>query len=337
MRRVSWLSTTVLFLLLAPGCGTHRTPSSPATDTGSSAVGVDPAFDEEITWFGRSPAGFFPLEIGNRWRYLSRVEFTTYPSVGSPTTYVDERDLVGEMICRETHDGRDYVVERRSLSAADGGSPLHYWIQHRQDRAGLYEWDDISTPPSCETLRAPLAAAAPQPRTTEWEEAAARLGVPASSVAWREAWEDLEARRLAVTWLTRGFGERRPGGVAPGEIQRLRYPLLPGQSWVIRDDPRFEMSVEGAVVLRTPAGRFRAWTIRIRSVLFDPRDVVRVWYGRAGYLGLRARTIGEATDPSGNVIGTIVSLQTETLTEISLVGRPLAAAPLGAPSSPAAD
>jgi hypothetical protein len=79
--------------------------------------------------------------------------------------------------------------------------------------------------------------------------------------------------------------------------------------------------VEAVEPLRLPAGRFVGYRIRIASELFGDHTRVRVWYGRAGFLKLRLHDVGQATDESGNVIGTVVFDQTQVLDELSLARR----------------
>ncbi len=108
--------------------------------------------------------------------------------------------------------------------------------------------------------------------------------------------------------------------IAPGEIRRLGYPLRPGATWDIRTDPHFWSEVEKSVSLVTPAGRFPCRAIRISNEFLGPRDVLRAWYGRVGYLGYEAVLEEVAVDQDGHPIGTLVTRLSETLTALSLVG-----------------
>jgi len=110
-------------------------------------------------------------------------------------------------------------------------------------------------------------------------------------------------------------------GPLSGEIALLRYPLAPSKTWHVREDPLFVYTVEGQESLDLPAGSFTGWRIRIDSDLFGPDVLAHVWYGRDGLLQLQAHVVGQITDENGNVIGTIVSDQVQSLSEISLVKK----------------
>lgn len=299
-------------LVLLAGCGVNRSATAPdvARDV-SPAAALDGPGGTPPSEIERTPGAFYPLEVGNRWDFASRFTVVLTPTggpPGAPQHYDSERhvSLTGTI---ELH-GRTYVVERsQSPNAVEEN--LFYM---RQDRGGLYEIDAPS--PSGPAAALPRGGDAP-----EWAAVAARLGVAAGDPAWRAAWERLEAKRALVATAMRGVtrGGARPGP-APEEIQRLAYPLRTGATWVIRDDPRFTAEVEGPIQLDTPAGRFHGWTVRIHNPFLSERDEVRAFFGRAGYLGLRAQFFSEATDTEGNVIGTLDQRQSEWLTGIALVG-----------------
>ncbi len=111
-----------------------------------------------------------------------------------------------------------------------------------------------------------------------------------------------------------------PGGPLSEEITRLRYPLRPGASWTVREDPFFGSTVEAMEVVKLPPGRFPAARIRMKSEFYGPNDRVRLWFGRSGELGHQYHLEASATDYMGNVIGTILFDETEMLTDIDLVG-----------------
>ncbi len=316
------LASFALLLMGGYSCGKPHAPTAPAGSAEAGRLARLPAVDEDHSITGARSFGLFPLEIGNRWRFHYRFSVSIAPgdTAAAPSEFLFEDDLDEVLVCREFHDGREYTVERQAHSSP-GIAP--WWIRFRQDRAGLYEWDDASGPPPCDSIEAGRRAGAPSraARAPTWSEVAARIGVPASARPWQAAWSRIEARRASVMTLARTHSARPPGGVASGEIQRLRYPLYPGRTWVIRDDPRFWSRVERPLLLHTPAGRFPAWSIRILNDFLGPQDVVRVWYGGAGYLGLQAKFVDEATGPNGNPIGTMVAHQSETLTELHLAGR----------------
>jgi hypothetical protein len=311
--RLAMITGTCLLLAVVSGCGTKK-PTAPESSMveRSSARGADAGPS------GAS-AGFYPLVAGNRWDFLYRFSVDT---VG-PGSYTYENRIREELTCRETHEGREYLVARRTSSDPQVGIQ---WIQYRQDRDGLYEWDDPSAP-SCD------AAPPPPPKVgrdraadLSWHAAAARLGVPESSEPWRNAWARLEGRRASVASMARRAFSSAPVDLAPGEIRRLQYPLHPGGTWDIRPDPHFWSEVEGAVSLVTPAGRFHCWAIRWLNEALGPQDVVVAWFGRDGYLGYRFRFREVVTDQQGDPIGTLAGEQSETLIGISLVGHGASAA-----------
>src|SRR5262249_51494339 len=94
--------------------------------------------------------------------------------------------------------------------------------------------------------------------------------------------------------------------------------------------PRFARHVVGREVVRGPARMVAAWKIRGTSELYGPDDRVFFWYASVGLVRFRYRLIGEATDPFGNPVGTLVSDFDQSLTALHLVpvnGNSLAASP----------
>ena len=140
---------------------------------------------------------------------------------------------------------------------------------------------------------------------------------------FQSAWIRLSRRMEVATNVAKSMASRterrRRGGVLDHEILRLRYPLFPGANWAIREDPFFGATVEGHEPSVLPAGRFPGYRVRISSPLFGAKDEVKVWYGRAGLLRLSAHGEEVATDPQGNVIGTLVFEQQEVLSNLDLV------------------
>jgi hypothetical protein len=273
---------------------------------------------------GATNAGglFYPLQVGNRWEFEHRLTATHIPIEGPAWVPVgfEYRRLVELTGTAEIH-GREYVIERSDYVSSSPIEPSLYYL--RQDFGGLYESDDGP-------VAAPRAAVAPQATGDDaWSVTAARLGISTADPAWRRAWERIEAKLASVREVARAAA--RPGPAA-GEIQSLRYPLHPGASWIIRDDPRFSAEVEGAVTLDTPAGRFTAWSLRIRNEFITESDEVHLYYGRAGYLGLWAHLTTEVTDEQGNPAGILDVRETETLEALAPVaGGARREAPLGGP------
>lgn len=332
-RSLLGFSLGIVALALAAGCGRDSAPTAPAASRGADRAAVSP-LESATNIPGHGAGGFFPLQIGDRWSYDRRFWTIVHPadSAGTADSSLFEITFNEEMICQESHAGHDYTVMRVSYPTPEYEP---YWVRFRQDRAGLYEWDNTSGPPACDTTEVGkgigLAFNASSDR--RWSSTAAQLHLRPSALAWKQAWRNLEAKRAAVEACGRPIGPRPPGGILAGEIQRLRYPLYPGQHWVIREEPNFQARVERAVMLRTPAGRFLAWSIRYTSELFGPDDVVRAFYGPQGYIGLRATLFSAATNENGEIIGTMEAHQDETLASIHLVGmHRLANDPLGRPT-----
>ena len=307
-------------LLLAAGCGRSRlaAPTSPASAGAavSSALGRPADAPAE-------GAGFYPLDLGDRWHYAGRAVFTEVVA-GEPSNilYDEARSVDGENVCVESLLGRDYVIEQRITHSA--GSDYAEYLRNREDSSGLYEADvAINTAPAC------VADGA----------VAVRAAVPSSSVPPRLDLRPLSpARRLRVEAAAREVERRlgplrailpiavasaRPGGVAAGEITRLRYPLHRGQRWVVRDDPGFlfESWDDGMTVLDTPAGRLPAHRVRVNSSLFGPDDFVELLYGRSGYLGLNVHLRTPETDESGNVVGTVLYDDVLRIVSLSLASH----------------
>lgn len=267
---------------------------------------------------------FYPLEIGNRWSFDHSFAVYLDPDDGPPGPVVGIEDTrVRDIVCVENLAGRTYAVERHR----DGSAP-EWWLRQRQDEAGLYELDfDVATPPACTgvTGRRIFDAEAAAARRSEqaWAAIASKLANPAHQAAYRAAWDRLQARASAIRQaLGTGPGIPRAaagGGVEPGEITRLKYPLHPGARWVIRADPRFESVVEGAEALDLAVGHLPAWRIRIENEFLGPADHAHVWYGTSGYLKLVVHFEVEATDPDGR-IGVLIVDESEVLTDLALGG-----------------
>ena len=103
---------------------------------------------------------------------------------------------------------------------------------------------------------------------------------------------------------------------------------------MIRGDPRFEATVEGAEALDLAVGRVPAWRIRIDIDGLGARDRVHVWYGRSGFLQSDVHLESEATDTNGNPIAQVIFEESEELVALSL-NRGRFAAPQGAARQPA--
>jgi hypothetical protein len=322
------LATFVLIALTLPGCGGAplAPSSSPSREStlGAGLAGTDAA-----------PAAqgngvFYPLAVGNRWAYDHSLGLYFVPEGGPPGPVFGVNDHQGrEIVCVEQRGGHNYFVEQQSFE----NPRLFTWTRDRQDGDGLFEADVASNePPTCSGATGPRvfdAGASAARREAAWSAIAARID-PARQAACRAAFDRVQARASAIR-LALGLPSRSPArtpgatGVDAGEITRLEYPLHPGASWVIRTDPRFESTVEGADALDLAVGHVSGWRIRIDSEFNGPDDQVHVWYGRDGFLRLEDHLEGIVTDPNGVVLGRMVLDETMELVELSLNGGRFAA------------
>jgi hypothetical protein len=272
---------------------------------------------------------FYPLEPGNHWGYDHSFSIYIIPTGGPPGPAFGQNDRVlRDLVCIEHRLSSTYTVEQVQY---EGAPP--WWVRYRQDGSGLFEADvDVTIPPSCAAAgRRVFDARTAQARPGEgaWAAVAATIGSPSREMAYRAAWERIQTRASALRRVLGNersiLGPQAGGGVGPNEITRLEYPLHPGAHWVIREDPRFESTVEGAETLDLAVGSLPGWRIRVGSDVFGAHDSVHLWYGRSGYLRLVAHLEGIATDEQGNPIGVVVADESEVLTELSLNGGRFAA------------
>ncbi len=285
--------------VLVAGCAGDPSPSSPGSSAGTpsdlAGTGV------EIRALGGRGPGLVPLGPDYRWTYAGEAVFDTGGEVlRIPRT--ETHTIIGT----ENRSGRDYWLLEKVIDEEGYGETIQ-WLRLRQDRSGLYEADvRLDEPPFDARVvanRGDVAAEA------AWNRVAASIDAPARA-AYRRAWEELIEKRafirsLAGDAVAAGFGRDR-GGPADGELTRLAYPLHPGRDWIIREDPLFTSRVEAMEVLKLAPGRIPAWRVRVESELFGPDDEVFIWYGRAGYVGLRAHVEGVVTDEHGTIIGLLV-------------------------------
>ena len=254
---------------------------------------------------------FYPLEIGNRWHYARTFDVRWQDASGAPQSFHIASAIERELVCQTPLAGRSYTAERSV--EIEPTQTYTSWVYYRQDRRGLYEADE-PTPPPCEAATI-VNVAARAGRLSAIGESGRRPDDPAVRAA-----EAVLEQRLSLIRYSLGLAApslRRPRP-APGEITRLAYPLHPGQSWIIRDSPRFSARVEGVDVLRLPAGKFVADRIRIDSEFFGPNDRVLVWYGRQGFLRLEAHLESEGRDENGNPTGLVFAEDREVLDGIDI-------------------
>ena len=162
--------------ILFTGCHEPTTPSShqpvaPATPDASAA--------DAHGW-----GAFYPLAVGNRWEYATRITMQLVPPTGPPGATISvDGDLVHEMVCADDVTGRGYVFERASWQQA--GHSGESWITSRQDRSGLYELDGTSAPGI--SVSTPAAASRPQsmPAAETVRVITAEIGLASTDVSVR--------------------------------------------------------------------------------------------------------------------------------------------------------
>jgi len=134
---------------------------------------------------------------------------------------------------------------------------------------------------------------------------------------------DEQQQFQGVRWLRQDRSGLFETGVPPPsapldyETMLLAYPLHRGATWVVSESPRITATVEGSEVLDTPAGRLPSWRIRLRNAGHHPSEEVFVWYGRAGYLGMKRHDQYERLGPDGNPVEVVID-EAEWLASISL-------------------
>lgn len=258
---------------------------------------------------------FYPLALGNSWSYTGERSMLIGDNESYNVSVQEIRTITGT----EELFGREYVLEEQfSIISGDiePDDTITYWSRYRQDRAGLYAADVATNTPPGEILVM---------IRTPWEK------------LWQRSIEKLEsvdkkaAERVRIAHFNKiaavnellGRGNSRalqtgpPGGILPDEIQRLKYPLHPRQEWIIRDTPLFYSVVEKHEVLELPAGRMNGWKIRVYNEFLGNNDIVYLWYGRSGFLGM---TVHLETTMDG-VYGTVISDENLFLVSYDLEGK----------------
>jgi hypothetical protein len=314
VRTLSWpASVPVLTVILALCACSDQNGADPlaqsSTDRSVSSTGAAAAVP------GRRDAGSFPLAVGNEWHYAGSFRVTAVEG-GEDSVWTEiDRTEFHHVIGTETRPQGEYrLIEQIIHESDNAGAETIWWERFRQTRAGLFVLNiPLNDPP----LDAPAVLRMPVThRDAAWAQLAVSL--PAGQrEAYRRAWNVL-CEKQAVVAGALGAGSWRRGGPRDNEIVRLVYPLHPGRSWVVREDPHFEAFVEGSEQLDLAIGRTHAWRIRIDSDLFSPADRVIVWYGASGFLGQSVHTVVTATDENGNPIGTFISDDSLVLTDVSL-------------------
>ncbi len=301
------LSCSIGWIVLA-GCGSSNPMSIRVTPRPEPAVAVRCESPRSTSGW----TDFHPLAQGNRWTY-DREFSVNYVVQGQPVDrFVYRSTIDREQTCRQVIQGRSYQVERH-LETSEGGDEYLSWLRLRQDREGLYEYDGYGRP-ECEV--APFAR--PQ-RTSETAIDPAATIVPKLPASQREAVSLAIERQLERVVAIRQVLGQLSSGVSSDEIQRLAYPLHTGAAWVLRADPHITQRVQGVDPIHTAAGTVVGYRIDlVWTDFFGPNDRVTLWYGRQGMLGLAFHLEGTATDASGNVIGTLISDERQTLTGLHI-------------------
>ena len=225
-----------------------------------------------------SPRLFYPLDLGNHWRF-HRV-FT----LGSGASAVVRRSSIDhDLVCVETIEGREYVIDRLTQvdSTESGNNTYLQWVRNRQDPTGLYEADiGIGEVPACAGTPEPTNPLADDMAIVETWRSGMAISMDAGSID--RAAEEMTRRLRLVRELLSG----RPTGGAGNEITRLRYPMTVGRTWTVREDPFFSSTVEALEQLDIPDGKLPAYRVRTDSAFLGPNDRVLAWYSRSGMVGI---------------------------------------------------
>ena len=265
----------------------------------------------------------YPLDLGNRWQYHRVFTVSAGPEATPFPPIVTRTRIESFMSCVEAG-AIDYVVEHRVQTDTTVFGPriAHQWIRYRQDMRGLYEKDvSIAEPASCEQsaieelppllrnsaeewLVAELTRALGAARTTRAVDPA-RVAQAAAAIS----------ARLALVRAALGPSTGAPGGALPDELTRLRYPLVVGSAWNVRETPFVVSStVAGRDHVTLSDGKVPAYRVdtHIPSA-FGPADRIHNWYGRAGWLGL------ELHFEVGTGLGQVMIDETIVLEEVDLL------------------
>ena len=322
-RRTTWSWLVCLTAVGIAGCSAGRglpTAASPNGDATRPATALSRLASPDA-------GNCFPLQVGDRWHYVVRIQEIFLPADGSPpeTLEADSTTSEFELVCAADANGRRYVVER--LAYKSGARVFWRWL--RQDREGLYASNDptLRRPP-CDSVAAPdIGSSAPVARQIDAHELDRRIAMTTDPIA-RAAFgratpallAALEPSRVAAATgrMIAAAPAGRGAGPDPDESVVLKYPLHPGERWYTPTQ-RETLTVERVDVLKVPGRREPAFRIR-RSIPPGSANYRSVmWYGRSGYLGSEIDSRYE--DAFGGVdSGTVVGKETESLDGMRLVG-----------------
>jgi len=290
----SALSALSAVALLAAGCAPAAAP--PTSLSGLERID---AFAPQAQPPGVGPTPLVDLGIGRRTDVAIHVVATIQGE--SEPDFIDdfsERYRVTETVVL---DGVDYQFQEGSSLSGDGPAPFSSYL--RQDRSGLFLWQEDAGP-----LVRRYALAADEPRARFDADGFARRlsarGLDERVVAAYVAAAQRLAERAALA-------AKPGGGPNEHEITLLRYPLHKNRSWEGRVG--FNVwTVEGRETIETKDGPMEAWRLNIVVPgAFGPNDVYRTWWGAPGELKREAHLETTATDPNGVPVG--VLLWDETL------------------------
>ncbi|MFI5372901.1 MAG: hypothetical protein ACHQ52_15205 [Candidatus Eisenbacteria bacterium] len=309
-----------LALSMVAGCVRGTMPTNPDDVSRTpSAVSVRAAFPDRphTTDPGHDR---MPIALGDEWIY-DRVYhvYSVSPSGDRTSMFAYHSQMTDFMVCADSLPSGAYAFRRSTeVPINPPGATTYTWVGNRQDRRGLYEPDvSIMDPPACDQPPPARITTSPAELGARMADAAiARL--PAGLDAAARIRVGNEIRRLSARAAAFEAAMGPHGGVRPGEIQRLAYPLNVGRSWYVRNQPPDLVLTSEVLAHETcevPAGRWP--TARIGLVWvgsFGPNDVAELWYGKTGLLRFRYHFEG-APDP---VAGTTVIENDQRLTHVSL-------------------
>jgi hypothetical protein len=317
-QRLAFACACLALAALIGGCSAPSQPVAPPSD--SASPGIDMSFYGP---WGSEPgrgsvSGFYPIALGNRWLYERNIAVQVRSGDDVSTTF-QNGSVQHTQICFEDRGGRRYVVEQ-NLDGSGIELAVTY-VRVREDRGGLHEADVSITEPGCPVFtREAVPHPAGEASGVLLARAIDRESDPARRAAFERAGRNLIDRLATARSAAFGGGLGGAGGPRAGEIFRLRYPLFPGQRWIVRASPRFSGRAEAVETLETGAGPLQAWRIRTDSEFFGPADRVYAWYGKAGFLQMSVHLESEATDEQGNPVGRLYWDELLRLEELDLVG-----------------
>jgi hypothetical protein len=300
-----------LALAVVAGCVRGSVPTSPADDASRAPILASSNAADQDCLRGVGPGpGRVPIALGDEWIYDRVYNVYSVSPNGERTLMLGYHSVITDlMVCADTLPGGTYVFRRSTEVPIDPpGATTHTWVGERQDMRGLYELDvAITSPPACDAMPSPLARGAMSPVESGQRLASAAIArLPAGLDAATRARLVDEIRRLTARGADLEAALRPRGGLRPGEIQRLAYPLNVGRKWYVRNEPP-DLVLTSQVLAHepcvVPAGRWPAARVSLVWVgTFGPNDVADQWYGRPGLLRFRYHFEGTPDPVTGNIV-----------------------------------